>query len=113
MEAHTYRMEPHTNADDAGRYRDDAEVDAWVGARPDRPAGDVPARRPVLLDDAAVAGIAAEAEALAADLRTRMQAEPQVDPLSLFDHVFAEPTSQLREQRRAGPRPSSPPREEA
>ncbi|GAB3936047.1 hypothetical protein GCM10027614_11920 [Micromonospora vulcania] len=29
VEAHTYRMEPHTNADDATRYRDGAEVDAW------------------------------------------------------------------------------------
>ena len=98
VEAHTYRMEPHTNADDAGRYRDPAEVEAWVGRDPIarletylRATGD--------LDDAAVARIAAEAEEYAAALRGRMQAEPRVDPLSLFDHVFAEPTSQLREQR--------------
>ena len=29
VEAHTYRMEAHTNADDASRYRDAAEVEAW------------------------------------------------------------------------------------
>ena len=28
-----------------------------------------------------------------------MNAEPAVDPLDLFDHVYAEPTPQLREQR--------------
>ena len=39
VEAHTYRMQAHTNADDATRYRDDDEVAAWVGARPARPAG--------------------------------------------------------------------------
>jgi pyruvate dehydrogenase E1 component alpha subunit len=28
-----------------------------------------------------------------------MNAEPAVDPLALFDHVFAKPTPQLLEQR--------------
>jgi 2-oxoisovalerate dehydrogenase E1 component alpha subunit len=32
-------------------------------------------------------------------LRTRMNTDPAVDPLELFEHVFAEPTPQLREQR--------------
>lgn len=39
-----------------------------------------------------------EAEDFAADVRTRMHAEPQVDPMTLFEHVYAEPTPQLREQ---------------
>ncbi|MFC8619157.1 pyruvate dehydrogenase (acetyl-transferring) E1 component subunit alpha [Micromonospora purpureochromogenes] len=98
VEAHTYRMEAHTNADDATRYRDADEVEAWRDRDPvarletylrDRGA----------LDDAAVAAIAEEAEAYAADLRDRMNAQPTVDPLSLFDHVYAEPTPQLVEQR--------------
>jgi len=98
VEAHTYRMEPHTNADDATRYRKAAEVEEWVG------------RDPILrleaylrglgaLDDAAVAAVHAEAEAFAAELRSRMNAEPTVDPLTLFDHVYARPTPQLLEQR--------------
>ncbi|MFD0787654.1 pyruvate dehydrogenase (acetyl-transferring) E1 component subunit alpha, partial [Micromonospora azadirachtae] len=41
----------------------------------------------------------AEAEAYAADVRERMNAQPTVDPLSLFDHVYAQPTPQLIEQR--------------
>jgi len=98
VEALTYRLEPHTNADDAGRYRDDDEVAGWLGRDPIarletylRATGD--------LDDTAVAAVAAEAEELAAALRSRMNAEPAVDPLELFDHVYAEPTPQLREQR--------------
>ncbi|MEU1753180.1 pyruvate dehydrogenase (acetyl-transferring) E1 component subunit alpha [Micromonospora matsumotoense] len=98
VEAHTYRMEAHTNADDASRYRDPDEVEAW---RDRDPVARLEAylRGRGELDDATVAQVAAEAEEYAADLRTRMNAQPVVDPLSLFDHVFAEPTPQLVEQR--------------
>ncbi|WDZ83024.1 pyruvate dehydrogenase (acetyl-transferring) E1 component subunit alpha [Micromonospora cathayae] len=98
VEAHTYRMEPHTNADDATRYRDPAEVEAW---RDRDPVARLEAylRARGVLDDDAVAAVTAEAEAYAADLRTRMHDKPAVDPMSLFDHVYAEPTPQLREQR--------------
>ncbi|HEX2774429.1 MAG TPA: thiamine pyrophosphate-dependent enzyme, partial [Micromonosporaceae bacterium] len=98
VEAHTYRMEPHTNADDATRYRDGAEVDAWVGRDPIARL-EAYLRETGVLDDGAVEAVRAEAESLAADLRTRMNAEPIVDPLSLFDHVYATPTPQLLEQR--------------
>ncbi len=98
VEAHTYRMEPHTNADDATRYRDGAEVEAWLArdpvARLERHLTDRGA-----LDGDAVAAVHAQAEAVAADLRARMQADPQVDPLDLFAHVYRTPTPQLREQR--------------
>ncbi|MGK5674570.1 pyruvate dehydrogenase (acetyl-transferring) E1 component subunit alpha [Micromonospora sp. URMC 106] len=98
VEAHTYRMEPHTNADDATRYRDGAEVEAW---RDRDPVARLEAylRARGVLDDAGVAAIAEEAEAYAADLRARMNAQPAVDPMSLFEHVYAEPTPQLVEQR--------------
>ncbi|WP_433351029.1 pyruvate dehydrogenase (acetyl-transferring) E1 component subunit alpha [Micromonospora sp. CA-111912] len=98
VEAHTYRMEAHTNADDATRYRDGAEVDTWRDRDPIARLETYLRTREVL-DDAAIAAIAEEAEAYAADLRERMHVQPQVDPLSLFDHVYAEPTPQLVEQR--------------
>ncbi|MFD0820063.1 pyruvate dehydrogenase (acetyl-transferring) E1 component subunit alpha [Micromonospora zhanjiangensis] len=98
VEAHTYRMEPHTNADDASRYRDADEVAAWVGRDPIARL-ETYLRGVGALDDAEVEAVRAEAEAFAADLRTRMNAEPTVDPLSLFAHVYAEPTPQLVEQR--------------
>jgi pyruvate dehydrogenase E1 component alpha subunit len=77
VEAHTYRMEAHTNADDATRYRDDAEVAGWSGKNPvvrlERYLRSVGA-----LDDAAVESIAAEAESFAADVRERMNADVEV-----------------------------------
>jgi 2-oxoisovalerate dehydrogenase E1 component alpha subunit len=98
VEAHTYRMEPHTNADDASRYRDGAEVEAWL-ARDPIARLETYLRSRGLLDDDAVEAVRTEAEASAADLRTRMNAEPTPAPLSLFDHVYAQPTPQLLEQR--------------
>jgi pyruvate dehydrogenase E1 component alpha subunit len=98
VEAHTYRLEPHTNADDASRYRTMDEVEAWLGRDPIARL-EAYLRGTGVLDDAAVEAVRAEAEAFAADLRTRMNAEPTSDPLSLFDHVYAQPTPQLLEQR--------------
>ncbi|MEU7993749.1 pyruvate dehydrogenase (acetyl-transferring) E1 component subunit alpha [Micromonospora sp. NPDC049060] len=98
VEAHTYRMEAHTNADDASRYRDGAEVEAWRDRDPVARL-ETYLRARGALDDAAVAAVTEEAEAYAADLRVRMNAQPTVDPMSLFEHVYAEPTPQLVEQR--------------
>jgi pyruvate dehydrogenase E1 component alpha subunit len=98
VEAHTYRLEPHTNADDAGRYRDADEVAGWLDRDPIARL-EAYLRTAGALDDPAVAEVAAEAEAAAADLRDRMAAEPTVDPVDLFTHVYARPTPQLLEQR--------------
>jgi 2-oxoisovalerate dehydrogenase E1 component alpha subunit len=100
IEALTYRVEAHTNADDASRYRSSDEVQHWVARDPLlrlerylRGAG--------ILDDALAAAVAAEAEQLAADLRDRMSAKPRPDPDELFRHVYAQPTPALAAQRRA------------
>ncbi len=99
IEAHTYRIEAHTNADDATRYRDAAEVAAWDARDPIRrletflhDSGD--------LADEDIGATRQEAETFANRLRERMNEDPVVDPGELFSHVFAEPTPQLREQRR-------------
>jgi pyruvate dehydrogenase E1 component alpha subunit len=97
IEAVTYRMDAHTNADDATRYRDAAEVEAWRRADPVA-RFERYLRHEDLLDDAGVAEVAAEAEDFAAALRDRMNADPVLDPADLFDHVYAQRTSQLREQ---------------
>jgi pyruvate dehydrogenase E1 component alpha subunit len=98
VELHTYRLDAHTNADDATRYRDQEEVEAWLRRDPIARL-EAYLRGQGRLDDEAVAAVAAEAEAVAADVRTRMNADVEVDPLSLFDHVYATPTPQLLEQR--------------
>jgi 2-oxoisovalerate dehydrogenase E1 component alpha subunit len=97
IEAVTYRMDAHTNADDATRYRDPAEVERWRRADPVA-RFERYLRHEGLLDDAGVATVAAEAEEFAASLRDRMNAEPELDPADLFTHVYAKPTPQLREQ---------------
>ncbi|MFF8896295.1 pyruvate dehydrogenase (acetyl-transferring) E1 component subunit alpha [Streptomyces lydicus] len=97
VEAVTYRIEAHTNADDATRYRADAEVETWRAHDPiallER---ELEARR--LLTEEFVGATRDGAERMAADLRERMNADPVLDPMDLFNHVFAEQTSQLREQ---------------
>jgi pyruvate dehydrogenase E1 component alpha subunit len=98
VEAHTYRIGPHTNADDATRYRTDAEVEHWRRRDPIARLETYLRRQGRLTDDA-VAAVAAEAEEFAARLRTRMNADPELAPMELFDHVYDTPTPQLREQR--------------
>ncbi|MCC3779401.1 pyruvate dehydrogenase (acetyl-transferring) E1 component subunit alpha, partial [Streptomyces sp. UNOB3_S3] len=97
VEAVTYRIDAHTNADDATRYRADAEVEAWRAHDPiallERELRDRE-----LLDDAAIRAEQDAAERMAADLRERMHQDPVLDPMELFTHVYAEQTAQLREQ---------------
>src|SRR5262249_58334061 len=88
----------HATAEDPTRYRDGAEVDAWLGRDPVTRL-ETYLRGAGALDDETVDDVRAEAERAATDLRTRMSAEPRLDPLSLFDHVYAQPTPQLLEQR--------------
>jgi pyruvate dehydrogenase E1 component alpha subunit len=100
IEALTYRIEAHTNADDAGRYRADGEVQAWL-------ARDPIARLEAFLITAGLLGkqateqIAAEAEQLADRTRDRMNQDAEVDPADLFAHVYAQPTAALERQRAA------------
>jgi pyruvate dehydrogenase E1 component alpha subunit len=97
VEAVTYRIDAHTNADDATRYREESEVAAWRAHDPvELLERELTGRG--LLDDGARQRALDDAEAMAADLRERMHAEPQLDPMELFEHVYAEPTPQLREQ---------------
>ncbi|WP_030939116.1 pyruvate dehydrogenase (acetyl-transferring) E1 component subunit alpha [Streptomyces sp. NRRL S-646] len=97
IEAITYRIDAHTNADDATRYRGDTEVEAWRAHDPIALLEHELTERG-LLDDDAVRAARDTAEIMAADLRERMNQDPVLDPMDLFAHVYAEPTGQLREQ---------------
>ncbi|NEA62729.1 pyruvate dehydrogenase (acetyl-transferring) E1 component subunit alpha [Streptomyces sp. SID12488] len=98
VEAVTYRVEAHTNADDDKRYRADSEVAAWREHDPiDLLEHELTARG--LLDEDGIRAAREDAETLAADLRARMNQDPALDPMDLFDQVYTEPTPQLREQR--------------
>ena len=97
VEAHTYRMQAHTNADDATRYRTQDEVDQWAPRDPIVRLGAY-LRGMNLVDDDAEAGFAADAEALAACLREGLGTEVEPDPQELFTHVYTRRTPQLTEQ---------------
>lgn len=96
VEAHTYRIGAHTNADDATRYREAAEVEQWRAADPV-----LRLEKYLKLTEADIAADKAAAEEFAARFRAGMNDEPEVDPLELFAHVYAEPTRPLARQREA------------
>ncbi|ALV47678.1 pyruvate dehydrogenase (acetyl-transferring) E1 component subunit alpha [Arthrobacter alpinus] len=99
VEAHTYRMEAHTNADDSTRYRSAEEVAQWVPKDP-------LVRLKKYLHDAGhlsaveTDGFAVAAEQVAKALRDSLNTSTSPDPLDMFRFVYSEPTPQLQEQSR-------------
>ncbi|WP_221584052.1 pyruvate dehydrogenase (acetyl-transferring) E1 component subunit alpha [Microbacterium sp. G2-8] len=100
IEAVTYRMGPHTTADDPTRYRADDEVAAWE------------ARDPILrlerlldregaLPDGFDERVTARGDALAGEMRAGCTALSDPTPESLFSHVYAEPHADMDAQREA------------
>jgi 2-oxoisovalerate dehydrogenase E1 component alpha subunit len=97
VEAHTYRMQAHTNADDATRYREDGEVAAWVERDPIARL-ETYLRERGLLSEELAASYAEAAEATAAHVRDGLNTDVAPRPEDLFDHVYAVRTPQLAEQ---------------
>ncbi|NGO10857.1 pyruvate dehydrogenase (acetyl-transferring) E1 component subunit alpha [Streptomyces sp. HC44] len=97
VEAVTYRIDAHTNADDDKRYRGDAEVEAWRAHDPIALLEQELTERG-LLDEDGIQAAREDAETMAADLRERMNQDPALDPMDLFAHVYDRPTTQLLEQ---------------
>jgi pyruvate dehydrogenase E1 component alpha subunit len=100
IEAVTYRMGPHTTADDPTRYRDPAELETWAHRDPI-------ARVRTLLEASGEFGpadeerVAATADAVAAELRAGCTAIGDPPPLDVFQNVYAEPHAELDRQRDA------------
>ena len=100
LELVTYRMGPHTTADDPTRYRTDDELKVWAK------------RDPLARLEAHLVGLGAlidahraqaqdAADAAAAELRTACLGMVTREPLAVFDNVYAEPHAGLRRQREA------------
>ncbi len=98
IEAVTYRMGPHTTADDPTKYRDAAELESWK-------AKDPILRLQRLLDSMGLftpelqAKTQAKADAVAAELRAGCIEMPDPAPLSVFDNVYSTPHKTLDRQR--------------
>ncbi|WP_026554015.1 pyruvate dehydrogenase (acetyl-transferring) E1 component subunit alpha [Arthrobacter sp. 35W] len=97
IEAVTYRMGPHTTADDPTRYRDANELEDWR-------AKDPIARVAALLEasgaltPAMEEQIAAAADGVAKDLRAGCLGLVDPEPEAVFAHVYATPNSWLERQ---------------
>jgi pyruvate dehydrogenase E1 component alpha subunit len=97
IEAITYRVGPHTNADDPSRYRDEAEALAWRRKDPiDRLGATLRARG--LLDDDLQQAIDADAEEFAARTRRTVIEYPAPTAAEMFAHVYAALPPHLAEQ---------------
>ena len=99
IEAYTYRMGAHTTSDDPTRYRVDAEVEVWKHRDPIERIKALLVRE-YRVKPAAFAEIAAEAEEQALQLREDVLAMGRPDPLSMFDHVYADEHPLIDEGRR-------------
>jgi pyruvate dehydrogenase E1 component alpha subunit len=98
IEALTYRMAGHSTSDDPTRYRGQGEVDAWRARDPlDRLLTLM--CREGWADPEFLAGVAAEADDLAAETRRACLAIARPPSASIFAHVYAEPTAPLVQQR--------------
>jgi pyruvate dehydrogenase E1 component alpha subunit len=98
IEAVTYRMGPHTTADDPKRYRTDDDLAAWRERDPITRLHALLGASGVDMD-ALDADAKASADRAAAELRAGITAIPDPEPMSVFDHVYAEPNSHLERQR--------------
>lgn len=98
IEALTYRMGAHTTSDDPTRYRARAQEAYWAERDPI-------ARLETYLtsiggwDDEFRAAVADEAEALRVRTRTTVKAWEAGDPATMFEHVYAQPHSQVEADR--------------
>ncbi|MCM4081725.1 pyruvate dehydrogenase (acetyl-transferring) E1 component subunit alpha [Paractinoplanes hotanensis] len=98
IEAYTYRMGAHTSSDDPTRYRIASEVESWK-------AKDPISRLRAFLTKQQLAGeeffaeVDESAKTLALDLRERVLAMPDPQPVTMFDHVYPHGSPEVDAQR--------------
>lgn len=98
IEAVTYRMGPHTTADDPTRYRRQEELDEWRRRDPIMRL-EAHLRSRGELTDEQVAENELAAGAVAAEMRAACLGMVTRPPLAVFDGVYAEPHTGLQRQR--------------
>lgn len=97
IEAVSYRMGPHTTADDPTRYRDANELEDWAAKDPiSRLAGLLD--RKGLLTAEVQQQVRDKADAVAAEMRRGCTTMPDPQPMDIFKHVYSTPNSWLERQ---------------
>jgi len=98
IEAFTYRMGAHTTSDDPTRYRLASELETWKLKDPIERVKAYLSRRGIAGADF-FREVDEEADALAARLRAACIGMPDPDPLAIFDHVYADGSPLVDEER--------------
>ena len=98
IEAVTYRIGPHTTADDPSRYRSQDDVAAWAARDPILRVR-VHLERVGALDAEQSAEMDRLADRLATTMREGLVALPDPGPMSVFDHVYVGPHPDIVRQR--------------
>ncbi|MGW4941136.1 pyruvate dehydrogenase (acetyl-transferring) E1 component subunit alpha [Actinoplanes sp. NPDC004185] len=98
IEAYTYRMGAHTSSDDPTRYRIASEVESWKAKDPISRLKAFLTKQQ-LADDTYFAEVDESARKLALDLRERVLAMPDPQPVTMFDHVYPNGSPELDQQR--------------
>ncbi|MEU8916533.1 MULTISPECIES: pyruvate dehydrogenase (acetyl-transferring) E1 component subunit alpha [Streptomyces] len=98
IEAFTYRMGAHTTSDDPTKYRADEERAAWEAKDP------ILRLRTYLeaegiVDEAYLASIDEESEALGKRVRDAVRAMPDPDTMAIFENVYADGHALVDEER--------------
>jgi len=98
IEAVTYRLADHTTADDASRYRDPEELEAWRGKDP-------LIRLRLYLegkgvwDDSKQEALEARAKAIVGEVVKTAEEMPKPEATDMFDYTFSDLPESLRVQR--------------
>ena len=96
IECVTYRLGVHTTADDPTKYRSNEEVAEWERKDPLTRFGAYLKKKKLLED-----GLEKEVDADISAAIARFEATAAADPLTMFDHVYAELPPDLKVQREA------------
>jgi pyruvate dehydrogenase E1 component alpha subunit/2-oxoisovalerate dehydrogenase E1 component alpha subunit len=97
IEAVTYRIAPHSGADDATRYRDDAEVQAWLRKDPITRFSTYLTSKHILKSEA-IEKIVEESEEKVTRALRENEAAPPLPIETIFEDVYADMPPHLQDQ---------------
>jgi 2-oxoisovalerate dehydrogenase E1 component alpha subunit len=97
IEAVSYRMGPHTTADDPTRYRDPNELEDWAAKDPISRVAALLDRKGLLTDELQQQ-VKDKADTVAREMRNGCTTMPDPQPLDVFKHVYSTPNSWLDRQ---------------
>lgn len=97
IEAVSYRMGPHTTADDPTRYRDANELEDWAAKDPISRVAALLERKGLLTADFQQ-HVRDQADAVAYRMRKGCTTMPDPEPMDVFRHVYSTPNSWLDRQ---------------